>query len=68
MTPAERRTRLLRLLAVVEQQIREAEVIASDESLNAKERRRAAVQLDFRRDSAKRIEEMLHEPSGSSGP
>jgi hypothetical protein len=60
---SDQRTKLLKLLAVVEQQIREAETLAADESLSVKERQRAAAQLDFRRDSIKRIELMLQESS-----
>ena len=61
MTPSERRTRLIRLLAQIDQQISEAESLASDPALDADERRLAKVQLDFRRDTVKRVEAMLGE-------
>jgi hypothetical protein len=61
MTPSERRTACIRLLAHIDQQIAEAEALASDESLDADERRFAKVQLDFRRRAVERVEAMLGE-------
>jgi hypothetical protein len=45
----ESRTKLLRMLAEIDQQIREAESLASDATLSDDDREFAAVQLDFRR-------------------
>jgi len=59
MTPIQRRTALIRLLAKIDQQIREAESLASDGTLSDDDRRFAAVQLDFRREAVKRVEAML---------
>jgi hypothetical protein len=56
----ESRTKLLRMLAEIDQQIREeAESLASDATLSDDDREFAAVQLDFRRDAVKRVEAML---------
>lgn len=51
----ESRTKLLRMLAEIDQQIREAESLASDATLSDDDREFAAVQLDFRRRAGKRI-------------
>ena len=55
----ESRTKLLRMLAEIDQQIREAESLASDATLSDDDREFTAVQLDFRRDAVKRVEAML---------
>jgi len=59
MTPAERRIRLVRLLAHIDQQIQEAESLLSDESLASDDRECAAAQLSFRRRSVERLEWMI---------
>jgi hypothetical protein len=61
MTPSERHTRLIRLLAHIDQQIAEAESLASDASLDADERERAGAQLSFQRRAVERVEAMLGE-------
>jgi hypothetical protein len=59
----ESRTKLLRMLAEIDQQIREAESLATDESLDADERGYAEAQLSFQRRALKRVEEMLNNPN-----
>jgi len=59
MTPSERRTRLIRLLACIDQQIAEAEALVSDPALGAEERGYAEAQLSFRRRAVERVEAML---------
>jgi hypothetical protein len=57
--PADRRTALIQLLARIDQQHREAELIASDKSVPHIERRRARAYRDFFRRSATRAEQLL---------
>ncbi len=61
MTPAERHTRLVHLLAHIDQQIAEAESLAADESLDAYDRECAEAQLSFQRRAVMRVEAMLGE-------
>jgi hypothetical protein len=53
------RTKLLRMLAEIDQQIREAESLASDATLSDDDRELAAVQLDFRRRALESVETLL---------
>jgi hypothetical protein len=59
MLPTERRAKLIRLLATIDQQIAEMESLASDAELTESERRYATAQLDFQRRAVKRVEAML---------
>lgn len=59
MTPSERQTALLRLLASIDQQIADAEELAKDGDLPIGERAYAEAQLEFRRRAVERIEMML---------
>ena len=63
----DRRTKLLRLLAVVDQQIEEAESLMSDATLSEDDRRFAAVQLEGVGEALERVETMVNEPDGTSG-
>jgi hypothetical protein len=67
MTPSERRTARIRLLAKIDQEITEAEFLASSPLLDPDERRYAQVQLDFRRKAVERVEAMLR-PTPSARP
>jgi hypothetical protein len=54
------RTKLLRMLAEIDQQIREeAESLASDATLSDDDREFTAVQLDFRRRALESVETLL---------
>ena len=59
----DRREQLLRLLAEIDQQNREAESLASDDMLSDDDRNFAAVQLEFRRRALDRVEKLLSEPN-----
>jgi len=59
MSPSQRRAEIVKLLAEIDQDIREAESIASDRSLPWRERREAKLDLDFFRVSAERVEGLL---------
>ena len=59
MTPSERRTALLRLLAHLDQQIAECEMLTVEPILADDERECVAVNLKFRLKSRKRVEELL---------
>jgi hypothetical protein len=61
MTLAERRIACIRLLARIDQQIREAESLMNDRRLSWAERRSAAACLSFRRQAMKSVERMLVE-------
>jgi len=65
MALSERRAATLRLLAEVDQKIREDELRASDPLLSESERRIASAQLDFRRKAVGRVEAMLAESDGT---
>ena len=56
---SERRANLVRLLATINELIGEAELLASDDFLSDEVRKSANVQLDFRRKSVERVEQML---------
>ena len=57
--PPERRANLIRLLATINELIGEAELTVSDDLLSDEVRQNANVQLDFRRKSVERVEQML---------
>jgi hypothetical protein len=59
MTPSQRRTEIIRLLARIDQDIREAESLLSSELLDPEERQAAGVCAEFYRRSAVRAERLL---------
>ena len=61
MTPAERRTARIRLLAHIDQQIAECEDLASQPVLADDEAEYLAVQLTLRRQWRERVEKMLEQ-------
>ena len=63
MTPTERRTALIRLLARFDQEIREVEDLACDPGRCERDRNLAAEQLDFRRRAVIRVEGLWTELS-----
>jgi hypothetical protein len=59
MSPAERRARLIALLAKIDQEIAECEDLAAQEVLAYDEVEYLAIQLKFRRETRDRVEAML---------
>lgn len=68
MPSTDRRTKLIRLLAQIDQQICEVESLASDPSLNDADRKYAMAQLDFRLTAVERVELMLSKFDGDKKP
>jgi hypothetical protein len=68
MSSTDRRTKLIRLLAQIDQQICEAESLASDPLLNEADRKYAMAQLDFRLTAVERVEAMLSKLNGGEEP
>ena len=59
MTPSQRRTEIIRLIAEIDQDIREAESLLSSELLDPEERQAAGVWAEFYRRAAVRAERLL---------
>ncbi|MGD9710446.1 MAG: hypothetical protein AB7V46_00115 [Thermomicrobiales bacterium] len=59
MTPIERRTALVRLLADIDQRIELARALRTSPLLTRDERRFAEVELHFQQQSVERVEQML---------